>query len=173
MTAGPTDMTSEFRDTVPTWEATRYEHTQVDDVFLPSVRVQLGWKDIEAAVEQGAILPSEAHTLWANWASACSPLRVAAKATVHLSLEDDADAVSDIAPPTGHGTPMDWRNTRPVKGFSVTNAVFVVGGVATLGALAFLMTQGWDALGTWGLMVTTACGLLCCVKVATSVKRRA
>jgi hypothetical protein len=50
--------------------------TQVDDVFLPSVRVQLYWKDVESAVERGAVVPQEAHALWAGWASPVSGLRV-------------------------------------------------------------------------------------------------
>ena len=59
-------------------EETHWIHTQVDDVFLPSVRVQLGWKDVETAVEQGAVLPQQAHALWAGWASPMSGLRVGA-----------------------------------------------------------------------------------------------
>ena len=45
-------------------EDTHWVHTEVDDVFLPSVRVQLGWKDVEAAVESGAVVPQQAHALW-------------------------------------------------------------------------------------------------------------
>ena len=44
-------------------EETQWLHTQVDEVFLPSVRVQLAWKDVETAVEQGAVLPQHAHAL--------------------------------------------------------------------------------------------------------------
>lgn len=57
-------------------EETHWQQTHVDDVFLPTVRVQLGWKDVEAAVEHGAVLPQKAHTLWAAWASPTSGLRV-------------------------------------------------------------------------------------------------
>ncbi len=59
-------------------EETQWIHTEVDDVFLPSVRVQLGWKDVEAAVESGAVVPRQAHALWAAWASPTSGLRVGA-----------------------------------------------------------------------------------------------
>ncbi len=59
-------------------EETQWLQTQVDDVFLPSVRVQLGWKEVEAAVERGAVLPQKAHALWAGWASPVSGLRVGA-----------------------------------------------------------------------------------------------
>lgn len=83
-------------------EETQWVHTQVDDVFLPSVRVQLGWKEVEAAVEQGAVLPQQAHALWAGWASPMSGLRVAGAAPVprafaptqndfHEPVEADAD----------------------------------------------------------------------------------
>ena len=41
--------------------------TQVDDVFLPAVRVTLGWADVEKAVERGAVVPAQAHALWAAW----------------------------------------------------------------------------------------------------------
>ena len=71
-------MNNDNPDTMPTDEPTRWEITQTEDVFLPSVRVQLGWRDVEAAVESGAIQPTEAHALWASWASPGSPLRVAA-----------------------------------------------------------------------------------------------
>ena len=53
----------------------QWEPTQVDDVFLPSVRVSLNWSEIEKAVERGAVVPSEAHALWASWAAPGSPLR--------------------------------------------------------------------------------------------------
>ncbi len=52
-----------------------WEATQVDDVFLPSVNVLICWKDVEAAVSRGAIVPAEAHGLWASWAAPGSPLR--------------------------------------------------------------------------------------------------
>lgn len=57
-------------------EDTQWVATEVDDVFLPSVRVQLSWKNVEAAVESGAVVPRQAHALWAAWASPTSGLRV-------------------------------------------------------------------------------------------------
>lgn len=57
-------------------DETQWQATHVDDVFLPSVRVQLTWKDVEAAVERGAVVPQQAHALWAGWASPTSGLRV-------------------------------------------------------------------------------------------------
>lgn len=59
-------------------DETLWQATHVEDVFLPSVRVQLSWKDVEAAVERGAVVPQQAHALWAGWASPTSGLRVGA-----------------------------------------------------------------------------------------------
>ncbi len=68
-------MTKDNPDTFVMEDQSEWEATQVDDVFLPSVKVLLGWSDIEAAVTRGAIVPSEAHDLWAHWAAPGSPLR--------------------------------------------------------------------------------------------------
>ena len=59
-------------------EESQWVHTEVDDIFLPSVRVQLSWRHVEAAVEQGAVVPRQAHALWAGWAAPASGLRVGA-----------------------------------------------------------------------------------------------
>jgi hypothetical protein len=67
-TEGPA--TIQVDDDPAHWEA-----TQVDDVFLPAVRVSLSWRDVEAAVERGAVVPTQAHALWAAWAAPGSPLR--------------------------------------------------------------------------------------------------
>lgn len=74
-------MITDDPDTMPDAEDTRWLETHADDVFLPSVRVQLAWRDVEAAVERGAIVPSEAHALWASWAMPGSPTRVVAPST--------------------------------------------------------------------------------------------
>ena len=68
-------MNKDNPDTFVMDDASEWQATQVDDVFLPSVQVQLGWKDVEAAVAQGAIVPAQAHALWASWAAPGSPLR--------------------------------------------------------------------------------------------------
>ena len=65
--------TIQVEDDPAHWQA-----TQVDDVFLPAVRVTLGWADVEKAVERGAVVPAQAHALWAAWAAPGSPLRKAA-----------------------------------------------------------------------------------------------
>jgi hypothetical protein len=64
--------TIQLGDEKPRWAA-----THVDDVFDPAVRVSLGWRDLEAAVEAGAVVPSQAHALWAGWASQGAPQQVA------------------------------------------------------------------------------------------------
>lgn len=62
-------------------DPTRWAATQVDDVFDPALRVSLGWHDVENAVERGAVLPAQAHALWAGWASQSSAQRMAAAPT--------------------------------------------------------------------------------------------
>lgn len=70
-------------DTFVMEDQTEWEATQVDDVFLPSVQVLIGWREVEAAVERGAIVPAEAHGLWASWAAPGSPLRRMGQAVEH------------------------------------------------------------------------------------------
>lgn len=69
-------MNTDNPDTVMIDEQSHWETTQMEDVFLPSVRVQLGWADVENAVDQGAIVPAQAHALWASWALPGSATRV-------------------------------------------------------------------------------------------------
>jgi len=69
-------MNTDNPETVSMDEPTRWAETVADDVFQPTVKVQLHWSDIEAAVEQGAVLPQHAHALWAGWAMPGSPTRV-------------------------------------------------------------------------------------------------
>jgi hypothetical protein len=57
-------------------EAAPWASTELHDVFDPAVRVMLSWRDLEAAVELGAVVPAQAHALWASWASQGSPQRV-------------------------------------------------------------------------------------------------
>lgn len=68
-------MNKDNPDTFVMEDQSEWEATQVDDVFLPSVQVQLGWRDVEAAVARGAVVPAQAHALWASWAAPGSPLR--------------------------------------------------------------------------------------------------
>ena len=65
-------------DTLPLQdEAALWAATQMDDVFDPAVRITLGWRDVEAAVQQGAVVPAQAHALWAGWAAHGAPQRMA------------------------------------------------------------------------------------------------
>lgn len=68
-------MNKDNPDTFVMEDQSEWAATQVDDVFLPSVQVQLSWNDVEAAVTRGAIVPAQAHALWATWAAPGSPLR--------------------------------------------------------------------------------------------------
>jgi hypothetical protein len=75
-------------------DETQWQATHVDDVFLPNVRVQLTWKDVEAAVERGAVVPQQAHALWAGWASPTSGMRVGASGVApafDTTLVDDRE----------------------------------------------------------------------------------
>ncbi|WP_382328500.1 hypothetical protein ACFJGX_12655 [Hydrogenophaga sp. UC242_50] len=143
-------------DTMPTDEPTRWEITQTEDVFLPSVRVQLGWRDVEAAVESGAIQPAEAHALWASWASPGSPLRVAAGASPSPSVVPTAAELAQedlaagwAAPPAQAPRPALDRG----PAFSFTNTLYYFGGMLAIGAMTLFMTLGWELFGAWGVFV--------------------
>ena len=84
-------------------DETQWQATQVDDVFLPTVRVQLGWKDVEAAVERGAVVPQQAHGLWAGWASPTSGLRVGATGVAPAFESTLADQPWEETPAAGPG----------------------------------------------------------------------
>jgi hypothetical protein len=75
-------MSQGFSDTVLMWQSTREAESRFDEVFDPDVKVLLSWRDVEAAVEAGAVVPSEAYALWANWASPGSPARLAAQSVL-------------------------------------------------------------------------------------------
>lgn len=98
-------------DTFVMDEQSEWESTQVDDVFLPSVQVLIRWSDVEAAVERGAIVPSEAHGLWATWAAPGSPLRRIGVEVDQVyktpPVEDTvADELPDELPPAHQGGGM-------------------------------------------------------------------
>lgn len=73
-------MNKDFPNTVLLWEHTRNDDSGGADIFEPDVKVLLSWKDVEAAVHVGAVVPSEAYSLWAYWAAPGSPVRLAAQA---------------------------------------------------------------------------------------------
>jgi hypothetical protein len=87
-------------------EETQWQQTHVDDVFLPTVRVQLGWKDVEAAVERGAVLPQKAHMLWAGWAAPTSGLRVGMNGVAPAYESTLVDALDDDLPEPAVAGPL-------------------------------------------------------------------
>lgn len=134
-------MHNEHPETIPSEESLPWEITQAEDVFLPSVRVRLGWADIEAAVERGAIVPSEAHALWASWASPGSDQRVSA-----------AELAPPAAQPLPSGVPMaPMPGVAPGPSFSFTNTLYYFGGMLAIGAMTLFMTLGWELFGAWGV----------------------
>ena len=105
-------MNKDNPDTFLMEEQSEWESTQMDDVFLPSVQVQLSWSDVEAAVAQGAIVPAQAHTLWAAWAAPGSPLRRGVVVPEHAfqPTQDEphwaAEPLEDLSEPAGGGKLM-------------------------------------------------------------------
>jgi hypothetical protein len=73
-------------------EDSHWDETRLEDVFIPSVRVQLGWSDVEAAVECGAIVPAAAHALWATWAAPGASTRLRAEASFAAAALDSRPA---------------------------------------------------------------------------------
>lgn len=143
-------MNTDNPDTMPGEEPTRWEITQTEDVFLPSVRVQIGWHDVEAAVEQGAILPAAAHSLWASWATPGSPLRMSVATAVPTAAalaQEDADAAT--SGPQAMPAQAAPLATGPV--FSFTNTLYYFGGMLAIGAMTLFMTLGWELFGAWGV----------------------
>lgn len=82
-------------------DAERWAATHTDDVFDPAVRVTLGWRDVETAVERGAVVPAQAHALWAGWAALAGPHRVAASPTVASAVPVQAPAQPNDGAPQG------------------------------------------------------------------------
>lgn len=150
-------MTQDDPDTVPLTAATRWSDTQQDDLFGPAVRVTLSWKDVEAAVEQGAVLPSMAHTLWAYWATPGSPTRVVPTFRVQELAPPPAAPV--VVPPSG-------------PRFSFTNTLYYFGGMLAIGAMSLFMTLGWATMGAGGLLAISVAYLLACLKAADYLKAR-
>jgi hypothetical protein len=94
------DKNQDNPDTFVMDDPSEWQATQVDDVFLPSVQVLLGWSDVEAAVARGAIVPTEAHGVWASWAAPGSPLRRGSGAVDTASQRTQAeDSELDPLPP--------------------------------------------------------------------------
>jgi len=131
-------MNKDNPDTLPGEDPPRWEITQAEDVFLPSVRVQITWSDVQAAVEQGAILPAAAHSLWASWATPGSPLRVKASPDIDTHPQP---LEATVPPAPVHASPV----------FSFTNTLYYFGGMLAIGAMTMFMNLGWALFGAWGV----------------------
>lgn len=90
-------MSQDFPNTVLMWESTRDDSSRFEEIFEPDVKVLLNWKDVEAAVEAGAVVPSEAYSLWAYWAAPGSPARLAAQAALQSQADPTAKAATTAA----------------------------------------------------------------------------
>jgi hypothetical protein len=96
-------MSQDFPNTVLMWASTRDEGSNYEELFDPEVKVLLNWKDIEAAVEVGAVVPSEAYSLWAYWAAPGSPPRMAAQAALPTQTDPETKLATTSAVTTpGH-----------------------------------------------------------------------
>lgn len=135
-------MNADNPDTIATAEETRWEETHAEDVFLPSVRVQLAWRDVEAAVEAGAIVPAAAHALWASWAAPGTPTRVGPDGPRPEAPLAPLDAARSQLPP----------GLAPGPHFSFTNTLYYFGGMLAIGAMTLFMTLGWELFGPWGVL---------------------
>lgn len=97
-------MSKDFPNTVLMWESTRDEGSRFEKIFEPDVKVLLSWRDVEAAVEVGAVVPSEAYALWAYWAAPSSPARLAAQAVLQSKPDSVAkpEPMGEMASESGH-----------------------------------------------------------------------
>ena len=124
-------MHKEASDTFPEAEQTRWQETVAEDVFLPSVRVQLNWADVEAAVAQGAIVPQQAHALWANWAMPGSSTRLSGDGAHGQRVPGFVETSTLESAWVGRPMPEFQRSSRLPLILS-----FVLGVLLTLGAVA-------------------------------------
>jgi hypothetical protein len=116
-------------------EESHWDETQLEDVFIPSVRVQLGWSDVEAAVERGAIVPAAAHALWAAWAAPGSRTRLRAEASFAAAALDSRPAELTRFRPQGKD-PRSWLVQKLYSPYGLVAAALVGGVIAILGLLA-------------------------------------
>lgn len=145
-------MSQDSPDTIMIQEASRWETTQVEDVFLPSVRVQLAWTDIEEAVSNGAIVPAEAHSLWATWAMPGAPTRLASSVGARATTTSRADAAAEgwadtrqMAADASTGEPLDLTLPYQGEGQGLQPKVAGVAGLVVGVVLGAALT--WLALG--------------------------
>ena len=126
-------MNQDNPDTVMMDEQSHWETTQMEDVFLPSVRVQLSWTDVESAVDQGAIVPAQAHALWASWALPGSATRLGAGETHPEAVDVDVNP--------GSGAEAGDLPQAP-EGDSVVLRVLALLAAAAVGAALTLLALG-------------------------------
>jgi len=119
-------MNKDNPDTFVMDDQSEWESTQVDDVFLPSVQVLIRWSDVETAVSRGAVVPTEAHGLWASWAAPGSPLR---RMGQQIELPYQSTQVDD--------TEMDDLPPLPPAGGGMKSVVMLLLGVVVGAALMF------------------------------------
>ncbi len=155
-------MHNDSPETMPDEEPSQWEVTQAEDVFLPSVRVRLGWADIEAAVERGAIVPSEAHALWASWAAPGSAQRMTAAELAPSAAQPVPSGV-----PLSPASPMPRLASGPV--FSFTNTLYYFGGMLAIGAMTLFMTLGWELFGAWGVFALATAYMVGALLVARNL----
>ncbi len=131
--------------TLPGEEKTRWAETVAEDVFLPSVRIQLAWSDFETALEQGAIVPRQAHALWASWAMPGSPNRMQPN-----TLSSVAAVVSSAMAKANAPENPEWGRMPSVRDKCnetavLTNTLYFMAGALTSAAagLALYLVRGW------------------------------
>jgi len=155
-------MSKDFANTVLMWEPTRDQGAHFDEIFDPDVRVLLSWRDVEAAVEAGAVVPSEAYALWASWAAPNSPPRLAALAALVPQTKPGAKpepmativlgSAGEIAAPAGQTLgatpePLEMLAPKLPKPPTAGNAwMRIVMGVALAALLVWAAGKG---LGLW------------------------
>jgi hypothetical protein len=155
-------MSKDFANTVLMWEHTRDQGAQFEEIFDPDVKVLLSWPDVEAAVEAGAVVPSEAYSLWANWAAPSSPARLAAQAALapHADPGARSEPLATIVLGSTHETsaparqmlgatpePLEMLAPKPIKPRPASNAwMRILMGVVLAALVVWAAGKG---LGLW------------------------
>lgn len=176
---------SDNPDTIAMENDTEWQPTMAEDVFKAEVRVAVTWKDIEAAVVKGAVVPAEAYALWAEWAAPGSPMVIGSTEAAHAP-----EGYMEAPPPVSSGrTPMppirrvhgelpdvDW--TRGARGDDDEPAgagsllTLVLGAILLVGALGLFLMAGWEGFGHIGLGGLAAAYAVGAVLLAVSLLKR-
>ena len=121
-------------------DESEWDETEMEDVFVPSVRVQLGWADVESAVQRGEIVPAAAYALWAYWASPGSPNRLRSDAANGAGVQpvnEQALANTGSALAAAPLVPGTALKPSPLVMVLVALVSALVGGVLSTVALLF------------------------------------